>query len=83
MHVAETSFVHSRRSPPICSSVMELGLGTLEPEGHPHFAEGRGGGCEAFDRLLFLPRSPQKPADTELALGAERRHPQIVGQRIA
>jgi hypothetical protein len=64
----------------IPSSILQLRLRLLQPEGHAHLAVHRRRGGEVLLRLLALARAPVELAEAEVAVGDERCNP-IRGSR--
>src|SRR5215469_2650964 len=60
---------------------LQLGLRLREPEAHIHLAVHRRRGGEVLARLLALARASAELAKAEMAVGDERAHAKLPGQR--
>ena len=58
-----------------------LRLGLLQPEAHAHVAVHRRRGGEVLAGLLALARAPVELAEAEVAVGDERAHLELLGER--
>src|SRR6266849_2627807 len=76
-----TAARHSERRSLSSGQFRHLCPGRVEPEPHVHLAVHRRRDGEVLARVIPLVRSPVEFAKAEVAVGDERAHPELLGQR--